>query len=60
MNTASINEQFIAHRSVCALCRSDGPKVCYIGMRLLKLFNQALVQEATSVHFAGTTPLRVQ
>lgn len=45
MSLTSINEAFILHAKVCAVCAEDNEKVCKQGLHLLLHFHQLIVNE---------------
>jgi hypothetical protein len=45
MTLSSINDSFIFHRKTCKLCASDGVGLCWVGMKLMRLFHDVLVEE---------------
>lgn len=44
MTTVEINVAFMAHRKNCTLCASNGPALCYVGMELLRMFHDVIVE----------------
>jgi hypothetical protein len=45
MTTVEINAAFMAHRKNCAICASEGLGLCWVGVKLIKLFHDVIVEE---------------